>query len=122
MRNSFVLILLLFYSFISFGQNIGQFEQPPIVLKRTKEKIKIDGFLREESWFNGQPAQNFWGHFPSDSIQASTQTEIHMMYDDNFLYIGAKCYSPGQNYIVPSLRRDFRSSGSDALTMFFRYF
>ncbi len=37
-------------------------------------------------------------------------------YDDHFLYIAAKCESPQSNYIIPSLRRDFRAGGSDNIT------
>ena len=39
-----------------------------------------------------------------------------MCYDDANLYIAAKCYSEGSNYIVPSLKRDYRAGGSDNIT------
>ena len=90
--------------------------QPYIELKRVKQEIKLDGVLDEPDWFAGQPAKNFWQNFPSDSIQSPVQTEIYMAYDDNFLYIGAKCHSVGEDYVVPTLRRDYRASGADNLT------
>ena len=42
-----------------------------------------------------------------------------MLFDDNNLYVGIKVYSSGNNYIIPSLKRDFRAGGSDNITLLF---
>lgn len=94
----------------------------PIQLKRTTGPIQLDGKLDEPSWFDGAPANNFWSYFPDDSTRSPVQTEIYMAFDDNYLYIGAKCYSVGEAYIVPSLRRDYRAGGNDNLTFLFDTF
>ena len=41
------------------------------------------------------------------------------MFDEDKLYIGAKCYAPGTEYIVPSLKRDYRAGGNDNITFMF---
>ncbi|MCB0637811.1 MAG: carbohydrate binding family 9 domain-containing protein [Lewinella sp.] len=87
-----------------------------IFLRYTEAPISIDGQLDESAWYAGQPAVNFWENFPSDSTLCDWPTEVYMAFDDDFLYIGAKCYAPGQAYIVPSLRRDYRAGGSDNIT------
>lgn len=87
-----------------------------LFLRRAQEKIVIDGDPSEDAWFTGRPAANFWENFPSDSIRCSARTEIYMTFDDDNLYIAARCYAPGGDYIVPSLRRDYRAGGSDNLT------
>ena len=89
---------------------------PRATLVRTTDKILIDGQLNENSWFQGQPATDFWEYFPTDSSLSSVQTEIYLAFDDQFLYIGAKCQSVGNDYVINSLRRDYRAGGNDNLT------
>ena len=94
-------------------------QKPIFVNKLQKESINLDGKLDEPDWFQGSPAQDFWQYFPDDSSRAPVKTEIYMMSDDNNLYIGAICHSVGDEYVVPSLRRDFRAGGNDNLTFLF---
>jgi hypothetical protein len=87
-----------------------------IQLQHSRESITIDGDLREAAWYTGRSATDFWENFPSDTARCSWKTEIFMTYDEEFLYIGARCYAPGKDYIVPSLRRDYQAGGSDNIT------
>ena len=83
------------------------------------EEIKLDAALNEASWYKKKPATDFWQYFPTDTLQAINQTEITMLFDDHNLYLGIKVYSSGNNYIIPSLKRDFRAGGSDNITLLF---
>ena len=83
------------------------------------EEIKLDAVLDEASWYKKIPATDFWQYFPTDTLQAINQTEITMLFDDHNLYLGIKVYSSGNNYIIPSLKRDFRAGGSDNITLLF---
>ncbi|MEN0003661.1 MAG: DUF5916 domain-containing protein [Bacteroidota bacterium] len=87
-----------------------------IYLKSLQGEITLDGKLEEAAWFTGRPAKDFWQYFPTDSVANNPQTEIYMTYDDKFLYIAAKCYSAQDDYVVPSLRRDYRAGGNDNIT------
>ena len=112
-------IILFFFCGILLSTGIfaqQDLEVPSFTLKRTTEQIQIDGRLDEKSWFAGTPADNFWQYFPTDSIRAEQKTEIWMCYDDDNLYIATKCYSEGSDYIIPSLKRDYRAGGSDNIT------
>ena len=91
-------------------------------VKYITESIELDGILNEESWNDAESATNFWQYFPSDSIQAKQQTDIKMLFDDTNLYIGIKVNAPGDDFVVPSLRRDFRAGGSDNITLLFDTF
>lgn len=93
-----------------------------IHLKRNSEKIVIDGHLMEEVWQQSDNAANFWQYFPQDTSTAQGQTEIRMTYDDQFLYVGVRCYSAGPDYVVQSLRRDYSFSGNDNITLLFDTF
>lgn len=96
--------------------------QPPILLKRTQERIVIDGELSEAAWFSGRPARNFWTIFPTDSARAEWDTEVYMTYNDQYLYVAAKCYSKSNQFVIPSLRRDYRAGGNDNITFVFDTF
>ena len=91
-------------------------------VKYISETIVLDGNLNEFSWSQTEPATDFWNYFPNDSLQAKQQPEIKMLFDDTNLYIGIKVNAPGNEFIIPSLRRDFRASGSDNITLLFDTF
>lgn len=97
-------------------------QQPPIQLKAIGNALTIDGQLSEPDWFRGQPARQFWQLFPNDSIRSVYDTEVYMAYDDRFFYVGAKCYTLGRNFVIPSLRRDYRAGGNDNITFVFDTF
>ncbi len=99
---------------------IGQ--PPSVYLSKTSEVIVIDGVLDETSWATSQPAKDFWQYFPNDSMPSELGTEIYMTYDDNNLYIAAKCFAKNKDYIIPSLKRDFRAGGNDNITLLFDTF
>jgi len=104
-----------------FGQTTSTTDKHAneIFLRQAKGKIRIDGVLNEEDWFCGEAARNFWEYFPNDSVRADLKTEIFMCYDERNLYVAARCYSDDDQYIVPSLRRDYSAGGSDNLTFIF---
>ena len=117
------LIFLLFTSLAYAQTSSAELDEildvPSLTIKKTREKIIPDGKLDEAIWNDSDLMDNFWQQFPADSTPATGQTEIRMLYDDNFLYIGVKCYSNGENYVTPSLRRDYRFPGSDNVSMVF---
>lgn len=93
--------------------------QAPIVLRKTPFPPLVDGILNDSSWFAGQEARDFWQHFPNDTTKAKGQTDIYMTYDDEFLYVGIRCQSIGNQFITPSLRRDYSFQGSDNISIMF---
>jgi hypothetical protein len=111
-----ILSLALITAFIGFSQ------VKTVHVKYINEPITIDAVLDEAAWSQTEPATNFWQHFPTDSLQSKQQTEIRMLYDDKNLYIGMKVHSANDQFIIPSLRRDFRASGNDNITLMFDTF
>ncbi len=118
----FLIILISIGSVsLSWGQ-INTNEKKSFVVGNTSEKIEIDGDLSEAVWSKLTPAKDFVQYFPSDSLPAKAQTEIYMCTDKKNLYIGIKCYAIGNDWIVNSLRRDYRAGGSDNITFLFDTF
>ena len=120
MRLLIVLLLLLSVS-ISWSQT-DIFQKKSFTVGTTNEDIQIDGVLDEGVWSKLTPAKDFVQYFPSDSIPAKAQTEIYMCTDQKNLYIGIKCYAAGNDWIVNSLRRDYRAGGADNITLLFDTF
>lgn len=118
MVKQLLLPLLLLGTVLSFAQMAlpVSAEEEGLFLRRCEGKILIDGELNEAAWFTGRPAANFWENFPADTSYCAWKTEIYMTFDEDNLYIAAKCYAPGKEYVVPSLRRDYRAGGSDNIT------
>ncbi|MCK5776026.1 MAG: carbohydrate binding family 9 domain-containing protein, partial [Bacteroidales bacterium] len=62
---------------------------------------------------------DFWEHFPEDLKLAKDQTEIKMMYDDKFLYIGVTVHTVGTDFNNISLMRDYDGGSNDAVHFLF---
>tara|TARA_R110001583_G_scaffold52953_4_gene163884 strand:+ start:7290 stop:9494 length:2205 start_codon:yes stop_codon:yes gene_type:complete len=114
-----VLALIFFPLFI-----LAQIHQKSFTVNTISnlETINPDGALDEAVWHKADSAKEFWQYFPSDSIQATKQTDIKMLVDDEFLYIGITVYTLGKDYKVQSLKRDFRAGNSDNITLLFDTF
>ncbi|WP_347924694.1 DUF5916 domain-containing protein [Pontimicrobium sp. SW4] len=115
MKKTFILFAL-FTVFIGFSQNKS------FTVKYIDTPIVLDGNLEESVWNDAESATNFWQYFPTDSLQATQQADIKMLFDDTNLYIGMKVNAPSNNFVIPSLRRDFRAGGSDNITLMFDTF
>lgn len=98
-------------------------EHKSVHIKEAVDAIVLDGLHNEESWKQAEVAKDFWMYFPTDTAQASTQTEMMFTYDDKFIYVAAKMYNVEDvGYVTPSLRRDFRGAGNDMFTISFDTF
>lgn len=81
-------------------------------IKKTTEKIKIDGVLNETVWSKSDKAQNFYNKFPTDKGHTQTKTEVQFTFDEHFLYIAATLYDV-KEYIVQTMKRDQGLFSSD---------
>ena len=72
---------------------------------KTSEEIIIDGKPDESTWEDAAKGSSFWQKVPYFAPGADPKTEVMLSYNDNFLYVAAKCYQ-SQDVIIQSLRRD----------------
>ncbi len=112
------LALALFFS-LAFGTSYATEDSARVTVFTIEESIVIDGHLDDAAWAKATAASPFWQWFPTDSGRSQAKTEIYMLRDDEYLYVAAKCYSKGDDYIIPSLRRDFQAGGNDNVTLMF---
>ena len=81
------IMFLLFFSVCL--QTVVFADIPEYYVKRTTEKIVIDGILDESDWDAAQSVGNF--QFTRYKEGEKEQTEVKLLWDDTFLYISYKC-------------------------------
>ncbi len=113
-------LALLLSTIFSYAQDLNKSFTVKYI--SNTENITPDGVLDEAIWEAAESAHDFWEHFPNNSTPANNQSDIKILYDDKNLYIGIKAKTIGKNYMVQSLKRDFRAGNSDNITMLFDTF
>jgi hypothetical protein len=115
MKPYLTLFFLTIFSECPFAQ-----EQPParnLSALRINKDIAIDGVMDEAEWSNAPEAGGFRMNFPADRIDARARTIVRVMYNDRYLYVGARLLrasGASPRYVVSSLRRDFVFLENDA--------
>jgi len=111
------ILLLLLFNFLPVHTRgaLNQQEEYAYHIIRADEPVKIDGLLSEKIWDKADIATDFWMSYPVDDRKADVniQTEVRLVYDDHFLYLGVVCYGDS-NYIIQTLKRDTEFSRGDA--------
>ncbi|HEX3762388.1 MAG TPA: DUF5916 domain-containing protein [Kofleriaceae bacterium] len=76
--------------------------------------IQIDGRLDEEAWRDAAGAGRFAQEAPHYGEPATSPTEVRVLYDDQYLYIGARMrHLPGHGGVTSLVHRRDRDSASD---------
>jgi len=113
------LTFLFILPYISFCQDvlspIPYEKKMKIEAVLSNEKIQIDGNLDEPGWQKCNVASNFIISYPTQSMKATYETEVRVMYDNVNLYIGALCHYSGKraSLQVQDLSRDFSYSENE---------
>ncbi len=105
MRVNPVLFVILLSSY-SFCLSAQPRERVYLTANKTSESIKIDGILNELVWEQANLSSPFTNKWPIDSGKAESQTEVRILFDDNFLYVSAVAYQRKEDLIIQSLKRD----------------
>ena len=98
-------VLFLFHTAAS-----GQAAKAPVQLRPASQPVRIDGLLDEDCWKTATKMDNFWNLL--DTGHARMMTAARVTYDDNYIYIGAVCYTK-RRPVVKTLKRDTDPWGND---------
>jgi hypothetical protein len=119
--NHFALAIVL-GSWLGIASALAQQAPPPptagapgeLLAYRRTGAIQIDGRLDEEVWREAAAAGQFTQEAPHYGEAATSPTEVRVLYDDQYLYVGARMRHPAAAGQVTGLvhRRD-RDSASD---------
>jgi len=117
-RIEYFFIFLSFVLFSSFLCGLDSSPRQAAALK-TWDPIKVDGYLDEHSWKIASLISDFIQREPKEGEPATERTEIRILYDDDYLYIGALCSESQPDKIVANeMRRDAELQDNDYLEIF----
>jgi len=74
-------------------------------IEQTNETMVIDGKLSEAAWNSANIGSDFWQKVPFFAEGADPRTEVMLTYDNDNLYVAAKCFQK-EDIIIQSLKRD----------------
>jgi hypothetical protein len=114
--------ILFFFAILFTAHTFSQITNKSVFVNFIDNPIVLDADLSEDVWKDSKGAEGFWQYFPLDTVQAKQQASIKFLFDDDNLYVGIKVNAPANNFITPSLRRDFSAGGSDNITLLFDTF
>jgi len=85
---------------------------------RLAEPIAVDGILSEAVWQNGSGFSQFTQRDPNEGAQPTQQTIVHLAYDDEAIYIGARMFDSAPDSIIARLGRRDAQLTSDMFGFF----
>ncbi len=94
-------MLFLLVNFFSYGQ----LKTKETSARKIDKPVIVDGFLSEPSWKKAPQAGDFIQFQPERGSPASLNTEVKILYDDNFVYFGFLCYDPEPDKIAASITK-----------------
>ena len=110
--NFCILILFLFIAFrVSAQKNLQ--------ISRIDYPIKVDGILNEPGWLNAEKAVDFVQRSPVPGAIASYRSEVSVLYNDGYIYIGAWLFDDEPNKILKELTGRDQGGNADRFTVYF---
>jgi hypothetical protein len=91
-------------------------DAPQLRAVRTANPIVLDGRLDEEAWAQAVPATGFTQTDPDEGEPATQRTEVRILYDDAFLYVGARMWDT-EEVRTRLGRRDAMLANSDQFSV-----
>lgn len=82
-------------------------ERPTAIALRVQQEIKVDGKLSEDAWQEAASIGAFTQREPNSGVPPTEATEVRVLYDADFLYIGIRCFDsrPG-SILATQMQRD----------------
>jgi hypothetical protein len=97
--------------------------RPVMRVMTTASRPKIDGKLDDPCWQDASVIRDFTQVEPKEGAQPSERTEVRIVHDRDYLWIGVRCFDrePGK-IIAKQMQRDFNSDSDDTITLTFDTF
>lgn len=85
---------------------------------RLAESITVDGILAEPVWQNGAGISQFTQRDPHEGAAPTQKTIVHLAYDDEAIYVGARMFDSAPDSIIARLGRRDAQLTSDMFGFF----
>ena len=107
-RKNNLIPLSVFLVFLCFFLSTGELfssqnGRKSLPASRTETPPKIDGVLNDAAWEDAEPASGFFQYEPHNDRSASYETFVRVLYDDHYLYIGARMLDPEPDKILTEM-------------------
>jgi hypothetical protein len=93
-------------------------ERPPVRAARLAAPVTVDGILSEAIWQNGNAVTDFKQRDPHEGASPSQRTEVRLAYDDDAIYVGARCYDDNPESLLVRLSRRDVSVPADRFSLY----
>jgi hypothetical protein len=103
--------ILLIFLLLCFTSLYSQNSKKIFKIDKTDAPPTIDGVLDDKIWQQASIATDFVQYKPYNNEPSSEKTEVRMLYDDNFIYLGAILYDNNPDSIFTTLSK--RDGGFD---------
>ena len=91
---------------------------PRVQMVKTEEPPIIDGRLTESAWERAAVVTELTQAYPNEGALPSARTEVRLLYDADFLYIGVRAFDPEPDLIIAKERqRDIQMDGDDTVAV-----
>ena len=77
------------------------------------EEIELDGVLTESAWDRAEPAGEFVQQEPTEGGKPTERTEVYVVYNRDFIYIGAILYDSEPQGVLGHQKQRDQGLGSD---------
>ena len=95
------------------GAPIGATPEKVVRVVRVESPPEVDGRLDDEVWKRADVITDFHQIRPGDGTEPSERTEVHLLYNDDALYIGARMYDSEPDRIAAPTVRHGQGLGRD---------
>lgn len=80
--------------------------------------IRVDGRLDEVAWQRARPVSGFVQAEPDEGRPATERTEVRIVFDHDYLYVGAYMFDRDTaGIVVNDIKRDFQDSNQDTFEL-----
>lgn len=111
----FYLLFILSAILLSFSADA----QKKLSSHKITKPIKIDGILNEEAWSEAGKASGFVQRGPVPGSDPSQVTEVSILYNNTYIYVGAWLYDENPEGIMTELNGRDQSGNTDMFTVYF---
>ncbi|MHC5007676.1 MAG: carbohydrate binding family 9 domain-containing protein, partial [Planctomycetota bacterium] len=82
-------------------------DSPSLDVARTETPPVIDGVLDDPAWTDAPVIDELWQVEPVEGAPPTRRTEVRIVYDDDFMYFGVRCFDDEPDRIIATqLKRD----------------
>ncbi len=103
MKNySKIVLLSILFLPVLFNTTINsqqENQKPRTDAVRIDKPIELTGKLDNPAWFKANPVELNIEFKPADNVSAQQRTLVYILYDDDNIYFGFKCYDPDPKQI-----------------------